>query len=1759
MYIPVRSCHRELRTKYGEFYPPKYLNGFEGNIWCNWTVWAGSRKNIIIYISGFKSDEGCDKNENKIFFHGVSSVAENTVVYACWGKETHVFATYAKAVHVISLTRHPNPTKKDGFVGKYYIFQPREARPDSMDPFGSAMPSLELVLTAITSIPQAKEASLLFTFNRSNAHISESLEADNQTVGLLETSRKSASITAITGSARKSKSLHLLSTALKGSENSSCTPNPSDKLIGVMDCVHWRMNNGEIPVGLGESTTSSNVVSDVSYVESGLLTEAASPVEDMGHPSRLLSSPLGLLMNDYQWMKSKLTQQDYLAMVMPSLMIPSSMVTTDRKSPGSIIYQSFGDVQLAMHEAMGRGVVVFGTTSLSSLGHTCMGLTSQNDYLLVPAKTQERGKQESKANCSILIINYANSSDEREARNVLVLKSNTELWDIGPVTETFVELTNQPEAPLATALPSSVLEVELNLRPGSSYHEQSSTNPSLNLASEMPRRTDSVNLAAQSIFLLDIATKQEPFLSPSKTTTIPLVTAELGLSCCVVLRVEDEFSLPALTLKPSLFHSTETTLSLTLPVPEPISFELEHALSPSMTVTYPSLSVRPHQTLPVSAILQKSVLLELEPGIFSARELDVSLNAGQVESIPLGLCCAATRTATTLQEPFELEDLSPAPSALEPRSPEDFLPAAEASFFLINEVTPSLGLQMANTIKNEMILSCACSQDMASTPRQEDPLLIAGLSSGLYSSHHAGLEHQEPLKQLLLGEREDNCFGATSREEGEKGDTAKPWNIISKPKLCFSLDRFTLSSNSVLNHSVLEMPLVSLPAMSKKKQSANITQYDLVTSSTIMIPFLPQNEMQTPPQLPVPLEVREEGGAQIKGAIKSWGELHNAKWQWGAMECIVADLDAPGTLTETSVLWDNLDLLALQGPSSLDNKMASKVRALLNCRELGFPWLQVYLPVKSCHVILKNKAGTFSPPILSRSQTNNWCNWTIWAGSHKHILIYIEGFEGNSNCEENQDKIIFQGVSSSVESKIAYSCRNHNTLIFAAQAVAVHVVFLSKSPSQNHSHKHFKGRYFIFEDYEMKEPVSKSNSSAGFPRKSDIMHSGHILDFLKTNGTPSNDSWLPVTTKKSWKENGSARTSEAVVKPTLSNYTQVSFMKSEENVTSNPLAMKAIHVANPSVDDIRTGNESSSGNLKKMLGLGSNSLENEEKPFVHDLSVLLTSTHVSQKLKMTTKSAEWKDHETTTESARLKNGGYITTHLITTYSEAVKAMFGKVPFKSRITFPQVLIEEQRTPTLSPKSILEKGQNESFQSNSGLSRKNVDVTEYQQGVRLREALERQHMDNQVYRQEKRNSNEYMVAVLAGNNKSQLITETPQSSTNQTKPQQTTLDYPNVLHDLSLRALNHNLVDTATTLSPQGIFSRSPKHIKVGMTEITHPNSSVTRYREQPQRKYTRANPPYSPSVSVSRNNTSLNVGNISYERESVFRDNENDSVLLSQHNPGDLLFEIVLGIERKEWIPPIGSNQEKALIEFIKRQVQGKVRPFSNQVKEIKLKEIKRRSETSFDRQTDPDLMLMFWLHLTPKKKNVSYLVRSQLENLSSTSMEFGKVQTVLVTDVNECSSGIGLCGDEAICLNGYGTYLCKCKEDYEDRSETKSGTLCIRSPRSGLGSLYTYTEILVGTTVFFISALVVVISVLCTIIKKRHTKKGFHFQEAASPGTSDASELQQTTFDQNNIHHLLTLDPTQLKLRAKAPEWPLEVRTVTSETYRVSIEQSDYL
>ncbi|KFW80058.1 hypothetical protein N305_07521, partial [Manacus vitellinus] len=187
---------------------------------------------------------------------------------------------------------------------------------------------------------------------------------------------------------------------------------------------------------------------------------------------------------------------------------------------------------------------------------------------------------------------------------------------------------------------------------------------------------------------------------------------------------------------------------------------------------------------------------------------------------------------------------------------------------------------------------------------------------------------------------------------------------------------------------------------------------------------------------------------------------------------------------------------------------------------------------------------------------------------------------------------------------------------------------------------------------------------------------------------------------------------------------------------------------------------------------------------------------------------------------------------------------------------------------------------------------------------------------------------------------------------------------------------------------------------------------------------------------------------------------------------------------------------------------------------------------------------------------VSLLLRSQLEELLGTSVGAEKLQLVslFVEDVNECNAGVGLCGEEAECFNGVGTYLCRCKQGYEDHSPTKSGTLCIRTPRSGISFFLRHTDILVGATIVSVLMMLVAAGILCvTAVWRRHPRR--------SPGLEEPSvrAVEEPEMELHDLGECLRLDPFQLKLRARPPEWLWSVHAHHGEVCQVFLEQSSPL
>lgn len=496
----------------------------------------------------------------------------------------------------------------------------------------------------------------------------------------------------------------------------------------------------------------------------------------------------------------------------------------------------------------------------------------------------------------------------------------------------------------------------------------------------------------------------------------------------------------------------------------------------------------------------------------------------------------------------------------------------------------------------------------------------------------------------------------------------------------------------------------------------------------------------------------------------------------------------------------------------------------------------MYLPVKSCHTILTDEAGTLSPPTLDRLEVNHWCNWTIWTGLRKHILIYIEDFEGKTDCESNQEKIIFQGVQSSVESKVVDACRNHGVLIFATQAVAVHVVFLSKASSQSHGLKRFKGRYYTFDDNETsvftsdaipEKSVLYSNSSVGFPLKPYIIPSQH------TRRNLSNKNGMPVINKERGNQTGSAMGLEAALNLAIGNNFQ-DYWKSPKSVTLKTPDVKGLQVVNSSVD-YATGTETEtlSGLLKKILVSGSSYLEDEENASLSKQIVPSASPRLSQKFSKTKLVVE-KDVGTASKMDRFGKNDQVPTHwTMMRMKDAGSTMFSKpVLQRGGISFPPVSLEEQRTQS-TPKDV-------------GMSRKTADIMEFLH-LEWKETPEGKR-DNQTEREENSLSDQYMKTTVAmGNEESReaelLATEMPPTSMVKMKSQ-TTPGPPNVLDDPSFfRALN--LLGAATG-SPWATVSSNRRSTRAQTAVFFHSNTSATKYTKQSQRKYTKPRPSYSSS-------------------------------------------------------------------------------------------------------------------------------------------------------------------------------------------------------------------------------------------------------------------------------------------------------------------------
>ncbi|NXN14659.1 AGRE2 protein, partial [Indicator maculatus] len=184
---------------------------------------------------------------------------------------------------------------------------------------------------------------------------------------------------------------------------------------------------------------------------------------------------------------------------------------------------------------------------------------------------------------------------------------------------------------------------------------------------------------------------------------------------------------------------------------------------------------------------------------------------------------------------------------------------------------------------------------------------------------------------------------------------------------------------------------------------------------------------------------------------------------------------------------------------------------------------------------------------------------------------------------------------------------------------------------------------------------------------------------------------------------------------------------------------------------------------------------------------------------------------------------------------------------------------------------------------------------------------------------------------------------------------------------------------------------------------------------------------------------------------------------------------------------------------------------------------------------------------------LSVLLHSQLQQLlgAAAGAEELRLVSLLVEDVDECGAGLSLCGEQAECFNRLGTYLCRCRKGYEDHSSTESGTLCIPAPRSG--SLFLqYADMLVGAAMVAALATLVAAGAMCW---QRWSCR----RRSPSPEEPAGSAAEEPALELRALGECLSLDPFQLKLRARTPEWLWGARSPPGQACQLCLEQSTLL
>ncbi|XP_038663798.1 uncharacterized protein zgc:66455 [Scyliorhinus canicula] len=167
-------------------------------------------------------------------------------------------------------------------------------------------------------------------------------------------------------------------------------------------------------------------------------------------------------------------------------------------------------------------------------------------------------------------------------------------------------------------------------------------------------------------------------------------------------------------------------------------------------------------------------------------------------------------------------------------------------------------------------------------------------------------------------------------------------------------------------------------------------------------------------------------------------------------------------------------------------------------------------------------------------------------------------------------------------------------------------------------------------------------------------------------------------------------------------------------------------------------------------------------------------------------------------------------------------------------------------------------------------------------------------------------------------------------------------------------------------------------------------------------------------------------------------------------PGGYLFEISIGVKFEGGSFKKFEGIEKRIARSIETLIKHQLSTFSPSLKKLLLRGVQRIDA--------PGLLLIYWLYFQASGEDIYIPLESQINQLlkkNVANLRHGKaiLFSKSVEDVDECSSGLSVCGPKANCFNAFGFYSCQCTEGFEDHSLNASGTNCVENVKSEMEGL----------------------------------------------------------------------------------------------------------